>query len=129
VAKGIAMTDPRSAEAKPALGRNDRFILGAVVFAAMLVGLVLYNTRSGDEPTNQRGLSLRRKPRPERLGRNEGRRRDCDGRSTRREVSRPSLTPKPRIGDPGLFLLAAPTGGVSVARQGRRTGRRQSHNT
>jgi hypothetical protein len=50
------MTDLRSAEAKPALGRNDRFILGAVVFAAMLIGLVLYNTRSGDEPTNQRGL-------------------------------------------------------------------------
>jgi hypothetical protein len=22
----------------------------------MLIGLVLYNTRSGDEPTNQRGL-------------------------------------------------------------------------
>jgi hypothetical protein len=50
------MTDPRSAEPKPALRRNDRYILGAVVFAAMLIGLVLYNTRSGDEPSNQHGL-------------------------------------------------------------------------
>jgi hypothetical protein len=50
------MTDPRSAERKPALSRNDRFILGAVVLAAMLIGLVLYNTRSGDEPTNQHGV-------------------------------------------------------------------------
>jgi hypothetical protein len=50
------MTDPRSAERKPALSRNDRFILGAVVLAAMVIGLVLYNTRTPDEPTNQRGL-------------------------------------------------------------------------
>jgi hypothetical protein len=50
------MTDPRSAGRKPALSRNDRFILGAVVLVATLIGLVLYNTRSGDEPTNQHGL-------------------------------------------------------------------------
>ena len=50
------MTDPRSAERKPALSKNDRFILGAVLFAATLVGLVLYNARSGNEPTNQHGL-------------------------------------------------------------------------
>jgi len=50
------MSDPRSGERKPALSRDDRFILGAVVFGLMLIGLVLYNTRSGDEPTNQHGL-------------------------------------------------------------------------
>jgi hypothetical protein len=50
------MSDPRPAAPKPALPRNDRFILGAVVFAAMVIGVVLYNTRSPEEPTNQRGV-------------------------------------------------------------------------
>jgi hypothetical protein len=46
----------RSAERKSALSRNDRFILGAVVLAAVMIGLVFYNTRNHDEPTNQHGL-------------------------------------------------------------------------
>jgi len=50
------MTDQRPPTPKPALGRNDRYLLGAVVVAAMVVGLVLYNTRGREEPTNQRGV-------------------------------------------------------------------------
>jgi len=44
------MTDPRSAERKPALGRNDRYILGAFVFAAMLIGLVLTTPAAATSP-------------------------------------------------------------------------------
>jgi hypothetical protein len=40
----------------------------------MLIGLVLYNTRSGDEPTSQHGLISAPETQPARLGRNEGRR-------------------------------------------------------
>jgi len=50
------MTDPRPPSPKPPLNRNDRYILGAVVVAAVVIGLVLYNTRSPEEPTNQRGV-------------------------------------------------------------------------
>jgi hypothetical protein len=54
------MTDQRDADQrpsnpKPALKKNDRFILGAVVFAALIGGLLLYNTRNREEPTNQGG--------------------------------------------------------------------------
>jgi hypothetical protein len=35
------------------LNRNDRYILGAVIFLALAGALFLYSTRKGDEPTNQ----------------------------------------------------------------------------
>jgi hypothetical protein len=38
------------------LKSKDRFILGAVVFAALIGGLLLYTTRPREEPTNQGGL-------------------------------------------------------------------------
>ena len=41
---------------KPLLNRNDRYILGAVIFLALAGALFLYSTRKGDEPTNQFGL-------------------------------------------------------------------------
>lgn len=47
------MSDPRSP--KPVLKRNDRYILGAVIFLALAGALFLYSTRKGDEPTNQFG--------------------------------------------------------------------------
>jgi hypothetical protein len=47
------MSDPRSP--KPVLNRNDRYILGAVIFLALAGALFLYSTRKGDEPTNQFG--------------------------------------------------------------------------
>jgi hypothetical protein len=47
------MTDPASP--KRLLNRNDRFILGAVIFLALVAALFLYSTRKGDEPTNQFG--------------------------------------------------------------------------
>ena len=50
------MTDQRPSNLEPALKRNDRFILGAVVFAALIGGLLLYTTRQREEPTNQGGL-------------------------------------------------------------------------
>jgi hypothetical protein len=50
------MTDQPPSSPKPALNRNDRFILGAVVFGTLIVGLLLYSTRNRDEPTNQGGL-------------------------------------------------------------------------
>jgi len=50
------MTEQRPPSPKPALGRNDRYILGGVVLAAVVIGLVLYNTRGREEPTNQRGV-------------------------------------------------------------------------
>jgi len=37
------------------LNRNDRYILGAVIFLALAAALFLYSTRKGDEPTNQFG--------------------------------------------------------------------------
>ena len=46
----------QSSNLKPVLKKNDRFILGAVVFAALIGGLLLYSTRNRDEPTNQGGL-------------------------------------------------------------------------
>jgi hypothetical protein len=50
------MTDQPSPNPKPLLKRNDRYVLGAVIFAALAVGLFLYATRKGDEPTNQFGV-------------------------------------------------------------------------
>ena len=47
------MSDPRSP--KPVLNRNDRYILGAVIFLVLAGALLLYGTRKGDEPTNQFG--------------------------------------------------------------------------
>jgi hypothetical protein len=47
------MTDRPSP--KPLLNRNDRFILGAVIFLAVAGALFLHSTRKGDEPTNQFG--------------------------------------------------------------------------
>jgi hypothetical protein len=47
------MTDPRSP--KPVLNRNDRYILGAVIFLVLAGALFLYSTRKGAEPTNQFG--------------------------------------------------------------------------
>jgi hypothetical protein len=57
----MAMTDQRDADQRssnpePRLKRNDRFIFGAVVFAALIGGLLLYTTRQRGEPTNQGGL-------------------------------------------------------------------------
>ena len=48
--------DQRSSNPEPMLKRNDRFIFGAVVFAALIGGLLLYTTRQRGEPTNQGGL-------------------------------------------------------------------------
>jgi hypothetical protein len=48
--------DQQLSNPKPVLKKNDRFILGAVVFAALIGGLLLYSTRNRDEPTNQGGL-------------------------------------------------------------------------
>jgi hypothetical protein len=56
----------------------------------MLIGLVLYNTRSGDEPTNQHGLISAPETPIGAAGKNEGR-HGCGVRSTHREVSRPAL--------------------------------------
>jgi hypothetical protein len=50
------MTDQPSSPPKPLLKRSDRYIFGAVIFAAVLGGLLLYATRKGDEPTNQFGV-------------------------------------------------------------------------
>jgi hypothetical protein len=47
------MSDPRSP--KPVLNRNDRYILGAVIFLVLAGALFLYSTRKGAEPTNQFG--------------------------------------------------------------------------
>jgi hypothetical protein len=59
--KGIDMTDQRGADQRssnsgPRLKRNDRFIFGAVIFAALIGGLLLYTTRQREEPSNQGGL-------------------------------------------------------------------------
>ena len=48
--------DQQSSNAKPTLKSKDRFILGAVVFAALIGGLLLYTTRPREEPTHQGGL-------------------------------------------------------------------------
>ena len=40
--------DKASSNAKPLLKRNDRFILGAVIFVALFGGLYVYNTRKGE---------------------------------------------------------------------------------
>jgi hypothetical protein len=45
--------DQASSNAKPLLKRNDRFILGAVIFVALLAGFYLYNTRKDEDATNQ----------------------------------------------------------------------------
>jgi len=55
------MTDQRGAEqrssnSEPSLKSKDRFILGAVIFAALIGGLLLYTTRPREEPSNQGGL-------------------------------------------------------------------------
>jgi hypothetical protein len=60
--KAMHMTDQRDADQQssnpePRLKSKDRFILGAVVFAALIGGLLLYSTRQREEPTNQGGLT------------------------------------------------------------------------
>jgi hypothetical protein len=58
--KGMEMMDQREqpqSNPQPLLKRNDRYILGAVLLAAVVAGLVLYNTRKPNEPTNQFGLT------------------------------------------------------------------------
>jgi hypothetical protein len=47
------MTDQQSSNPEPRLKRNDRYIVGAVIFAAVVGGLLLYNTRHSDQATNQ----------------------------------------------------------------------------
>ena len=47
--------DQRSSNSGPRLKRNDRFIFGAVIFAALIGGLLLYTTRQREEPSNQGG--------------------------------------------------------------------------
>jgi hypothetical protein len=49
------MTDQRGADRQssnpePALKSKDRFIVGAIVFAALIGGLLLYTTRPREEP-------------------------------------------------------------------------------
>jgi hypothetical protein len=48
--------DQRSSSPEPTLNGSDRFVFGAVVFAALIGGLLLYSTRQREEPTNQRGV-------------------------------------------------------------------------
>jgi hypothetical protein len=48
--------DQQSSNSKPRLKSKDRFILGAIVFAGPIGGLLLYTTRQREEPTNQGGL-------------------------------------------------------------------------
>jgi hypothetical protein len=48
--------DQRSSNPESTLKRNDRFIFGAVVFAALIGGLLLYTTRQREESSNQGGL-------------------------------------------------------------------------
>ena len=45
--------DQQSSNPEPALKSKDRFILGAIVFAALTGGLLLYTTRPREEPPNQ----------------------------------------------------------------------------
>jgi hypothetical protein len=57
----MQMTDQRGADqqssnSEPTLKSKDRFILGAIVFAALIGGLLLYTTRPREEPSNQGGL-------------------------------------------------------------------------
>jgi hypothetical protein len=52
------MTDQRDADQpssnpEPTLKSKDRFVLGAIVFAALIGGLLLYTTRPREEPTTQ----------------------------------------------------------------------------
>jgi hypothetical protein len=56
--KGMHMTDRRSADQQssnpePMLKSKDRFTLGAIVFAVLIGGLLLYTTRPREEPTTQ----------------------------------------------------------------------------
>jgi hypothetical protein len=48
--------DQRSSKAESTLKSKDRFILGAIVFAVLIGGLLLYTTRQREEPTNQGGV-------------------------------------------------------------------------
>jgi len=48
--------DQRSSNLEPTLKRNDRLVFGAVVFAALIGGLLLYTARQREEPSNQGGL-------------------------------------------------------------------------
>jgi hypothetical protein len=48
--------DQRSSNPGSRLKRNDRFIFGAVIFTALIGGLLLYTTRQHEEPSNQGGL-------------------------------------------------------------------------
>jgi hypothetical protein len=48
--------DQQSSNSEPTLKSKDRFILGAIVFAVLIGGLLLYTTRQREEPTNQGGL-------------------------------------------------------------------------
>jgi hypothetical protein len=45
--------DQQSSNPEPTLKSKDRFILGAIVFAALIGGLLLYTTRPREEPTTQ----------------------------------------------------------------------------
>src|SRR5262245_66567138 len=56
--KGMDMTDQRGADQRssnsgPRLKWNDRFIIDAVSFAALIGGLLLYTTGQAEEPSNQ----------------------------------------------------------------------------
>jgi hypothetical protein len=46
--------DQQSSNSEPRLKSKDR--LGAIVFAALIGGLLLYTTRPREEPSNQGGL-------------------------------------------------------------------------
>jgi hypothetical protein len=59
--QGMDMTDQRDADQRslnpePTLNRSDRFVFGAVVFATLIGGLLLYSTRQREESTNQGGV-------------------------------------------------------------------------
>jgi hypothetical protein len=48
--------DQQSSNSEPRLKSKDRFSLGAIVFAALIGGLLLYTMRPREEPSNQGGL-------------------------------------------------------------------------
>jgi hypothetical protein len=47
--------DRTSPEPKPPLRRNERFIIGAAIFAALIGGFWLYSTHKSEQATNQLG--------------------------------------------------------------------------
>jgi hypothetical protein len=54
--RGPRMSDQQPSNPKPALKRTDRYLFGAILFGALVIGLLLYNTRDSDQTTNQGGL-------------------------------------------------------------------------